>query len=783
MAPEESTEQLTFESGSGRCFSSENLDVAEGAVTRVVFSNPETGWSVIRLEGPGHNDGPKVVGTLPGVREGEHLKVFGQWVKDSRYGPELRAVRFVVVSPNTERGILKYLGSGMVEGIGTGLAQRLVDAFGAETLDVIQHHPERLQRVDGIGPKRSKQIQQAVVGQQALRQALVFLRGHGLNLGQAQKVYAEYGEETLQKVGEDPYRLVSSIRGVGFLTADRMAQEIGIPADSPQRVEAGLYHELSCATDDGHCFLPISVLVARCVERLGVGRDLIDAALDRLIDRGAVKKEPADKVRLEDRGGGSGGSEPSCDPQLDEGPAEPAIYPMWLYSQEVSTARDLFRLLRSPALPLKSNLDKLLPRLEETMGLAFSALQKKALRTALSEKVVVITGGPGTGKTTLVRAVLAAMESSRLKVSLAAPTGRASRRLKELTGREAQTVHRLLEFAPHLGSFQRSRNNKLDADVVIVDELSMVDIWLASSLLKALGDSCRLILVGDADQLPSVGPGSVLSDILDSGVIPSVRLTEIFRQAQESQIVVGAHQVNSGESLDATGGGGGAGELFRIDKRDPERIVELIRKMIAERIPARYGLDPVRDVQVLCPMKKGEVGTHNLNSILREALNPPTAPGSEESPFRPGDKVMQVRNNYDKEVFNGDIGVVCAFDGESGAVTVEFDRRMVTFERKDRDDLVLAYACTVHKSQGSEYPAVIIPVHTQHFIMLQRNLLYTAITRASRLCVVIGPERAVWRAISNDTIQHRFTGLAARLARGAQRMAGPKPPGPGASRP
>lgn len=730
------------------------LEMLEGTVSKLVFANPETGWSVLWLDETSSVTKHKVVGVMPGVRAGEMLKVFGNWEQNAKYGPEFKVKRFVVVSPSTELGILKYLSSGLISGIGRGLAQRLVDAFGAETLEVIAHQPKKLREVGGIGPKRSREIRAALRKSSALRKTLVFLQGHGLNLGQAQKVFRRYGEETITRVNENPYRLVAEIRGVGFLTADRMAQTMGISADSPQRAEAALVHELTAAADDGHCFLPANELIARAVCRLEVEKGLVETALARLLDRGLLIKE-------------SFVSAATADGDANANTAGPPIYPVWLQRAETATAQHLLRLLDTPVRPLTTTLAKLVCGLETRLGLRFSSLQREAIHKALVEKVVLITGGPGTGKTTLIRAVLTAMRQSKLSVALAAPTGRASRRLKELTGTDAQTIHRLLEFIPKLGTFARNTENPLDADAVIIDEVSMVDIRLAAALLQALKDDSRLILVGDAEQLPSVGPGAMLGDSIASGVIPTVRLTEVFRQATASQIVVAAHAVNQGcaiqQSRNPVGQGPPQGELFHIEKQDPDRAVQIIRRLVTERIPERYGLDPIHDVQVLCPMKRGVLGTENLNAVLREALNPTVDPALAEEPFRPGDKVMQIANNYDKEVFNGDIGVIHAVDRETHTLQVRFDDRLLIYERKEKKELLLAYACTVHKSQGSEYPAVILPIHTQHFIMLQRNLLYTGITRARRLCVIIGPQKAVWRAISNDSIQHRYTGLRERL--------------------
>jgi exodeoxyribonuclease V alpha subunit len=744
------SEQLGFETAT-KSTSVKDSETLQGSVTRVTFTNPENGWTVLRLE-TREAVGPMervVVGRLPGVREGESLKLWGRWIDNPKYGRQFEAARFVTISPKTEHGILKYLASGLVPGIGPSLAQRLVEAFGAETLEVIERQPRRLTEVEGIGPKRSRTIQETFKEEKALREAMVFLQGHGLNIGQAHRVFKRYGEATVGLVKENPYRLVWEVSGVGFLTADRMAIELGVGEHAPQRVQAALVHELDSATEEGHCFLPEEELVARSVEKLGVDEGTVGAALQTILKMGLVKAET--------EVGATGYGD------------NPLIYPSELLADEKWAADNLHRLLTAGGTPLTVDLPKAYAWLKRRLGFELADGQKAALQTAVRSKVILITGGPGTGKTTLVRAILEVLQAKGFRVALCAPTGRASRRLKELTGQDAKTIHRLLEYMPRAARFQRDRNRPLEEDAVIVDELSMVDVSLAASLFQAVGGGCRLILVGDADQLPSVGPGSVLSDIVASGAVPVVRLTEVFRQASESQIVVAAHRVNRGRGLDldaGAGDGAGRGELFFVERDDPERVADLIGQLVSERIPNRYGMDPLSDVQVLCPMKRGVLGTEQLNARLRELLNPAGRTGS--SPvqrFRPGDKVMQIRNNYDKEVFNGDIGLVSAYRADEHKLVVLFDQRPVPYERGEHDELMLAYACTVHKSQGSEYPAVVVPMHTQHYVMLQRNLLYTAITRARRLCVLAGTRKALKIAIANDRLQKRFTRLGWRMRR------------------
>lgn len=771
-----------------------DLKCLEGTVARVVYYNDESGFTVLVFEGAhGEADGPKVVGVLPGLQEGATVKVWGRWETKSKHGPQFTAERFVEVSPQTRQGILRYLSSGMVEGIGKGMAGRIVDEFGEETLEIIENQPDRLTEIPGIGRKRSQKIKETFGQKKALSRTLVFLRGHGLNASQSQRVYKKYGVDTVNEVTRNPYNLIRDISGVGFLTADRIAQSVGIALDAPQRVEAGLIHTLYEASDSGHCYLPKDELLKGAEKKLGVEEGHLHRGLAAILERGWAVGESANEGGGPERGGGLSRGQGAA-PKPNEHVANVEIvYPVRLYRAESGVAKGLTRLLSRRSLPLPFDEEKNLPALEKELCLQLSATQRKALALAMREKVVVITGGPGTGKTTLVRGLLRLFEKRNLDVALAAPTGRAARRMKELTGQDAKTIHRLLEYTPHLHRFSRDEDNPLDTEVIIVDEVSMVDISLAHDLLKAMDDATRLILVGDVDQLPSVGPGSVLTDIIRSEAVPTVRLVDIFRQAQESQIVMAAHQVNSGQMIEVgprssaprtpragagsteSGGPGeatdakdrGKGRLFVIQKSDAAAVVDLICKMTAERIPQRFRLDPLEDVQILCPMKNGVLGTGNLNNRLRRLLNPSAAEAHDDHTkrpaLRPGDKVMQIVNNYDKEVFNGDIGRVISQDPRAGKLLVQFEDRQALYERSEQSQLQLSYACTIHKSQGSEYPAVIVPLHTKHFIMLQRNLLYTAITRAKELCVLIGEQRAIWTAIRNASIRRRYTRLHRRL--------------------
>lgn len=742
----------------------ENLSMREGVLSKIVFSNPETGWTVGLLdESKGGSsvvrkdvnltELTKIVGVMPGLRVGEHIKVWGRQQENKKHGPQFSVERFVEVSPSSRKGILKYLSSGFVEGIGNGLAERIVDRFGEDTLDIIEQKPERLTEVEGIGLKRSLQIRKTFGDKKALRDALVFLQGHGLNVGQAQRVFQKYGSNAINEVSRNPYQLVVDIQGVGFLTADRIAGNIGIAKDAPQRIQAGLIHTLAAAGDNGHCYLPEEILIKDAKKKLQVEEEIIRQGLDDILKKGwAVEEKEHQNQRI--------------------------IFPIFLHSAEVKISRHLKRLLASNAKPLALKPEREFPALERELKIKLSKAQRSALVTATKEKIVVITGGPGTGKTTIVQGILRLYEKRNQDVVLAAPTGRAARRMKELTDHDAKTIHRLLQYTPRIHRFERNRDNPIEADVVIIDEVSMVDLELTYHLMDALDDDTRLILVGDVDQLPSVGPGAVLMDIIQSGTVPVVRLVDIFRQARKSMIVVAAHQVNKGEMIELMPSSGrrnpdSPGNLFKILKDDPGEIVDLICKMTAERIPDRFGMDPVHDIQILCPMKTGILGTRHLNQVLRDLLNPNRVGGafdskavdsaSGEQRFRPGDKIMQIRNNYDKEVFNGDIGRVLEVNPKEKNMVVDFDERVLIYSDAEKQQLVLAYACTIHKSQGSEYPAVIVPLHNQHFIMLQRNLLYTAITRAKGLCVLIGQDGAIRRAIGNATTKRRYTRLAQRL--------------------
>jgi len=713
----------------------------EAVLDHFVYRNEDDGWSVVRLSVPGKQKPVTAVGNFLGVQPGESLKLTGTWVRDPKYGRQFKAAAFQSVLPGTLEGIEKYLGSGLIKGIGKVMAERLVKHFGQRTLEVIERKSKRLTEVEGIGKVRARLIRESWAEQREIKEVMIFLQSYSVSTAFAIRIYKKYGDSAIRLVRENPYRLATDFHGIGFKTADRIAMSLGVEKASPQRAEAGTLFILGEASDEGHVFVPRKDLVSRTAEMLGVPDEVVAAAVEAT-STGANSRLVVEPGVLND---------------------DDAVFHRPLHDREVSAARLLRRLLETPATAIAIDVPKALAWFEERQKIKLAQKQGEAISRALTGKVLVITGGPGTGKTTLVTGVISILEKKQRKILLCAPTGRAAQRMQETTGREAKTVHRLLKFNPRSFGFDHHEENPLDADVLIVDEVSMVDIGLFQSILAALPPRCQLIMVGDMDQLPSVGPGSVLRDLIGSGVVEVARLTEIFRQARESHIVVNAHLVNKGQvpNLDLTGNDL---DFFFIERDEPEEALATILELVSRRIPQRFHLDPVDEIQVLSPMHRGTIGAANLNSELQQLLNPEgAAVGSGARGFRVGDKVMQVRNNYDLNVYNGDIGRIVMVDEKARELTVRFDNRLVRYDSLDLDELVLAYACSVHKSQGSEYPAVVIPVHTQHYLMLQRNLIYTGITRGKRLVVLVGSRRAVNIAVKNDRIRKRYTRLAERL--------------------
>ena len=745
----------------------------EGVLDRVTFENQENGWSVVRVRvegGAGGGEGDRsitAVGHLPGAQPGETLRLTGRWITDRKWGEQFRVESFLTVQPATLVGMERYLGSGMVEGIGPELARRLLGRFGLETFDVIERQPQRLTEVEGIGPKRKAQILAAWQAQKGIKEVMVFLQAHGVSTAFAVKVFKRYGEHAIALLKENPYRLSVDIYGVGFRTADRIALDLGLPANSTQRAAAGLLHVLDELAGEGHMFCPGEALLERAGELLEVDLDILQESLAQLVDEGEPLHPARAATRAEDR-------RTAVAEDTEHGKI---YYLAWLYAAEVGAARLLRKVLDAPPRVTRDGEapdgEEAIAWVEARGGVELAAQQREAVLESMGGRSLVITGGPGTGKTTIVRAVLDLVDRAGRRALLCAPTGRAAKRLGEATGREASTVHRLLDFDPRQRRFLKDEEDPLDADLLIVDEVSMVDASLFHAILKATPPGFQLVLVGDVDQLPSVGPGNVLRELIRSGAVPVVRLTEIFRQARESLIVVNAHRVNSGmEPVTSAAGKSGAGkdelpDFFFIEREEPEEILGVIKEVVARRLPGRFGVDPIRDVQLLTPMHRGILGAQNLNVELQALLNPTGAVITRGGrTFRVGDKVMQVRNNYDLEVFNGDLGSIAAVDDEGRQVRVRVDGREVLYEQSDLDELVLGYACTIHKSQGSEYPVVVIPLHTQHYTMLQRNLLYTAITRGERIVVLVGSKRAVGLAVRNNRLKQRNTRLGDLLREG-----------------
>lgn len=717
----------------------------EGTLERVVFTNPENAWSVVRLAVAGQ--GPvKAVGNLLGVQPGERLRCAGEWETDPKFGPQFRIASYEVLRPSTAEGIERYLASGLIPGIGPVMAKRLVAAFGEATLEVLEREPERLREVPGIGQKRRAALAEALVAQRDIQEVMVFLQSHEVATHLAIKIYKRYEKAALEIVRTDPYRLSREVVGIGFLTADAIASRMGISPASPERVQAGVVHLLGEAAGEGHLYLPEEELVERTVRLLKVEPEAVREAVARLDRTQEVVVEP-----------------PLSAIDCEEGRA---VYSAALHAAEAGLAKRLAALLTRPVAPISIDVERALEWFEGREGLGLAAQQREAIRRAVTAKVLVVTGGPGTGKTTLVRGMVEILRRKNRKIRLAAPTGRAAKRLEEATGRRASTIHRLLDFDPAFGGFTRGADKPLDADLVIVDEASMIDTALAAHLVAALPERAQLVLVGDVDQLPSVGPGSVLADLIASGPVEVVRLSEIFRQARESRIVANAHRVNRGEMPVLGAQDEPGSDFFFFERPDPEEALRTLAALVTKRIPEGFGLDPFDDIQVLTPMNRGLLGVERLNETLRDLLNPrgkEIARGGTR--LRVGDKVMQTRNNYELEVFNGDLGRLVEIDEEREVVRCRFDERAVEHPFASLDELVLAYACSIHKAQGSEYPAVVVPLHGQHYVMLERNLLYTALTRAKRLVVLVGERRALAVAVKNRRNRMRHTRLAARLRR------------------
>jgi exodeoxyribonuclease V alpha subunit len=727
--------------GAGRAPGEGSGERLEGAIERVTFHSEESGFCVLRVKVRGHRELVTVVGAAATVNPGEHVDCEGAWANDRNHGLQFRARQLRVVPPATVEGIEKYLASGMVRGIGPHFARKLVEAFGEQVFEVIEHDPDRLLDLDGIGPRRRERVVQAWAEQKAVRDIMVFLQAHGVGTARAVRIYKTYGDAAVDRVRENPYRLALDIHGVGFKTADGLAERLGIPRDSPLRAEAGVRHVLQELSGEGHCAAGREALVRRTAGLLEIPEAVVVQAIDTELAGG--------RLIAEEVGG------------------EPGLYLAALHRAETGVAAHLARLLRAPPPWGAIDPERALPWVEARTGLTLSDSQRAAVARAVNGKVTVVTGGPGVGKTTVVNAILRIVRAKGASVLLGAPTGRAAKRLAESTGIEAKTLHRLLELDPRSFEFRRNAEHPLEADLVVVDEVSMVDVVLMSQLLRAIPERAALLLVGDADQLPSVGPGAVLADLLASERVPAVRLTEIFRQASASRIVVNAHRINRGQMPLAPEPGGAPSDFYLVSGQTPEELHARLLEVVTERIPRRFGLDPVRDLQVLTPTNRGGLGARALNVDLQQRLNPAGEPRITRfgSTYAPGDKVIQTVNDYDKEVFNGDIGRIARIDLEEGTITVDFDGRPVEYAASELDEVALAYATSVHKSQGSEYPAVVVALATQHYPLLERNLLYTAVTRGRRLVVVVAQPRALAMAVKGVRSGGRVTNLAERLRR------------------
>jgi exodeoxyribonuclease V alpha subunit len=736
----------------------QSTEVLAGSIERVTFHSAESGFCVLRIKARGHRDLITVVGHAAEISAGEWVTVSGTWVNSREHGQQFKASFLKASAPTTAEGIEKYLGSGMIRGIGPIYASKLVAVFGAEVFEVIEQAPERLREVPGIGKVRASRIAQARADQKVVREIMVFLHSHGVGTARAVRIFKTYGNEAVQVMAENPYRLARDIRGIGFRTADAIAARLGIEATAMIRLRAGVNYALLEASGEGHCGLPTAELLKLAGELLAVERP---------------DEAPANRVPLE-----PAVIQTALDLELSEGSVvadtlagEGAIFLAHLHRDERRIGEALQELAQGAAPWGTINAERAIAWVEQRLGLDLAASQQAAVEQALASKVLVITGGPGVGKTTLINAILRILAAKKLRIQLCAPTGRAAKRMAEATGLEAKTIHRLLEFDPAAYGFRRGAELPLECDLLVVDETSMVDVPLMASLLAAIPPEAALLLVGDVDQLPSVGPGQVLADVIASGSVAVARLTEVFRQAASSRIITTAHAINAGTIPDLRPPSeGDTTDFYFLPAETPEQAVALILKVVGERIPARFGFDPIGQVQVLCPMARGGCGSRSLNIELQRLLNPDPVEQVERFGWRfaPGDKVMQIANDYEKEVFNGDVGTIDAIDADNSELGVLFptseagvqSSRVVVYGWGELDHLVPAYACTIHKSQGSEYPAVVIPLLTQHYAMLQRNLVYTGLTRGKQLVVLVGQKKALAMAVKNHLGRRRYTKLA-----------------------
>ncbi len=763
------------------------METLSGILERIVYENPENGYTVGRFSARGHPELITIVGNLASVNAGESLLLSGEWANNPKYGLQFQIDRYETIQPANVLGIRKYLSSGMIKGIGPKMATRIVSKFGMDTIDVIEQTPEKLAGVPGIGKKRVKMIQQAWEEQREIKNIMLFLQSHNVSTSHATKIYKTYQSEAIPIVTSNPYRLADDIYGIGFVTADTIAQKLGIDKSNPHRIQAGIKYVLSQKADEGHVFQHPEQLIEACGDILEQEQRTITLGILALTQKEEVVLSSEDgqvEIIAEDGNINSGTNQTKTDidniyieicdeaeEDTDENAPDhilkthvnSAVYLAPFYYAEMGVVNQFQRLLSSgKRYPSNLDISKSLTQLEAEMDIQFASQQKDAILAALTERALILTGGPGTGKTTTTIGMIRLFEADGRRIVLAAPTGRAAKRLSETTDREAKTIHRLLEFSPHENGFKRNRENPLDTDVVIIDEMSMVDIVLMNRLMQAIPLHATVILIGDTDQLPSVGAGNVLKGLIDSKQISVVTLTEIFRQAQQSMIVTNAHLINTGERPNLSGPKDR--NFFFMEEEDPEEIVQLVTSLISDRLPRYYNFHPIDDIQLLCPMRRGILGSENFNIRLQDVLNP----HSEQAirgwhTFRISDKVMQIRNNYDYDVYNGDIGRIVGIDQVEKLLNIRFSDKQVAYDMADLNELVLAYATTIHKAQGSEYPVVVMPLHTQHHIMLQRNLLYTGITRAKEMVVIVGTKQALNICIHNNQVMERNSYLAERL--------------------
>ncbi len=706
-------------------------------VERVTFHNADTGFCVLRLKARGHRELITATGHAPMINAGEFVQLSGTWVNDRTHGLQFKAAFLKASPPTTLAGIERYLGSGMIRGIGPVFAKALVRTFGERVFDIIEAEPDRLREVAGVGPVRAKRIITGWADQKVIREIMLFLHSNGVGASRAVRIYKTYGADAVQLISENPYCLARDIRGIGFRTADQIASKLGIEKQAMVRVRAGISFALAEAMGQGHCGLPVDQLTSLTSKLLEISDSLIATALELELASEAVIADELEGMRC--------------------------IFLASLYQAERTIAAGLFAISKGARPWTEIAADRAIPWVEKKTQRVLAESQRAAVAVAVVSKLLVITGGPGVGKTTLVNAILKILSARNVSVLLCAPTGRAAKRLAESTGLEAKTIHRLLETNPSTGEFKRDQNNPLECDLLVVDEASMIDVPLMRALTSAVPDHAALLLVGDVDQLPSVGPGQVLADIIASDTAPVVRLTEVFRQAAGSRVITNAHRINLGLMPELRAEPGS--DFYFVDANEPETAVQRMIAVVRDRIPKRFGVDPIRDIQVLCPMNRGALGARSINIELQQALNPPGEARVERFgwTFAAGDKVMQVENDYDREVYNGDLGVVLKIDADESELVAEFDGREITYSFGELDELVLAYATTIHKSQGSEYPVVVIPLTTQHYTMLARNLLYTGVTRGKQLVVLIGQRKALAIAVKNGASRRRYSLLQARL--------------------